>query len=84
MSLAYGTLVGSIDNNFFAIGTNFAGDAIATGELKLWYWDSNNFDNEESILLTVITGNLPEPSIIALMGLGLARLGFVRRRKLET
>jgi hypothetical protein len=81
LSLAFGTLVGSLDGNFFAMGTSFDGNAIADGELLLWYWDSNSGDNTESIRVTIETTNVPEPSIIALFALGLFGLGFARRRK---
>lgn len=82
LSLPYGTLVGSIDGNFFAMGTSFDGNAIAGGELLLWYWDSNAGDNDESIRVTIKTvAAVPEPSIIALFALGLFGLGFARRRK---
>ena len=80
LSLAFGTLVGSIDNNFFAMGTSYDGNAIATGELLLWYWDSNSGDNTESIQVKIGTAAVPEPSIIALFALGLFGLGFARRR----
>ena len=82
LSLPFGTLVGSLDGNFFAMGTNFAGNAIASGELLLWYWDSNNGDNTESIHVTIRTdGSVPEPSVIVLFGLGLLGIGLARRRR---
>jgi len=88
----FGTLVGSLDGNFFSIGTNFVGNAVASGELLLWYWDSNNGDNTGSIALTIETDSgpgdddddvvaVPEPSVIALFAAGLFGLGFARRRK---
>src|SRR5262245_21323185 len=47
LNAPFGTLVGSFDNGltFFAIGTNFSGSAPVSGTLKLYYFDSNNFDN---------------------------------------
>lgn len=81
ISLPFGMLVGSIDGNFFGMGTSFNGNAAATGELLLWYWDSNNGDNSESIQVTIETVAVPEPSIVALFALGLLSLGFASRRK---
>jgi len=80
LAAAYGSLVGSIDSNFFLMGINYAGNAVATGELKLWYWDSNNGDNSENISVEITTTSVPEPGSIALFGLGLAGLSFSRRK----
>lgn len=81
LSLPFGTLVGSLDNNFFAIGTSFADNAVATGELLLWYWDSNFVDNTESIMLTVTTSSsVPEASLLALMVIGITGLLLSRRK----
>ena len=81
LSLPFGMLVGSIDGNFFAMGTSFNGNAVATGELLLWYWDSNNFDNAESIRVTIETAAVHEPSIIALLAIGIFSIVFAMRRK---
>lgn len=69
-------------SNFFAIGTNYSGPAIASGELSLYYWDSNNGDNSQFVT-AIITTAVPEPSTWAMMILGFAGVGFMtyRRRK---
>jgi len=79
LSAAYGSLVGSIDGNYFLMGTNYAGNAVGTGELLLWYWDSNNGDNSENITVSITTTSVSEPATFALLGLGLLGLGFSRK-----
>lgn len=81
-SAPYGALVGEISNAFFLIGTNFAGSAPASGELKLYYWDSNNGDNTNSInvAVRVPNQNVPEPGSLMLAGLAMAALGFRKKR----
>ena len=75
----YGELVGQIGSGpVFAVGTDFHGTANATGELKLFYWDSGYDDNFGSITATIA---VPEPANIALMGLALGAFALVRRRK---
>ncbi len=82
LSLPFGTLVGSIDGNFFAMGTDFAGPAIASGELLLWYWDSNNGDNTGQIAVTIDSAAVPEPGTLPLLGLSLLVLGLLKRKSL--
>jgi PEP-CTERM motif-containing protein len=85
LSTAYGTLVGKIGaGDFFKIGTSFLGAADANGELKLYYWDSDNFNNTGSVNATVAA--VPEPSTWAMLILGFAGIGFMtyRRRKIAT
>lgn len=80
LSAAYGSLVGSIDGNYFLMGTNYAGNAVGTGELLLWYWDSNSGDNSELINVEINTVSVSEPATLALIGLALAGLGYSRRK----
>ncbi len=78
LSLPYGTLVGSIAGNFFALGTSFSGAAVAAGELLLWYWDSNLFDNAEFVTANVERiggGAVPEPTTLALLAGALGLVG---------
>lgn len=82
LSAPFGALVGEISNQFFLLGTNFTGPAVATGELKLYYWDSNSGDNANSINVTVRVPNqnVPEPGSLMLAGLAMAALAFRKRR----
>jgi hypothetical protein len=79
LNAAFGSLVGSIAGNYFLMGTNYAGNAVASGELLLWYWDSNNGDNSENITVSITTASVTEPATLALLGLGLLGLGYSRR-----
>ncbi len=77
LTAPFGTLVGRIDTTYFVVGTFFSGPAPATGDLRLFYWDSNYADNSESVRATV-RGVAPEPGTLALFGL--AAFAGLRRR----
>lgn len=83
----YGSLVGKIGSgDFFKLGTSFSGNANADGTLMLYYWDSNSYDNTESIKVTfkVDNGNTAVPDqgglILSVLGFGMLAL-FSRLKK---
>lgn len=83
LSAAFGTLVGRIGGgNFFAVGTSYAGIAANSGQLELFYWDSNFGDNREFITATVNTSVVPLPAAAWLFIAGmLGMVGVTRRRR---
>jgi hypothetical protein len=85
-SAPYGSLVGRIGlGDFFLVGTNFSDTANASGQLALYYWDSNNSDNTGSIAATISASAVPGPIVGAgLPGLVMALGGLIvwRRRRM--
>ena len=75
----YASLVGEIGGKYFLVGTHYEGQAAAAGELRLMFWDSDTTGNRDFITANVSV--VPEPSGVALAGLGLSALGLVMRRK---
>jgi len=76
-----GELVGEIGNSgvYFAIGTDYSGVATSTGDLKLFFWDADAYNNSGSVSahLSVV----PEPANVALIAMGLGAFALSRRRK---
>ncbi len=80
LSAPYGALVGELGGSFFLLGTNFWGPAPASGTLKLFFWDENNYDNADKIDVNIRA--IPEPGGFILLGLGLfAVAAFARQRR---
>lgn len=78
LTAPYGSLVGRIDTgDYFVIGTNYAGNASATGTLYLYYWDSNSVDNTEKVTASIV----PEPASLAALGCAFVGLLGLRRRR---
>jgi hypothetical protein len=77
---AIGSLVGEIgDGPLFHVGTSFNSVATGAGELKLYYFDSDAWNNTGAVHVAVSA--VPEPANIALMALGLGAFALTRRRK---
>ena len=81
LTAPFGSLVGEVGGTFFVIGSNFVGPVPASGTLKLYYWDMNNYDNSHS-LADIDVSAVPEPGSFILVGVGLVALvGFTRNIK---
>lgn len=78
-SAPYGALVGRIGSTYQLLGANFSGTTWGTGNLELFYWDSNNGDNFGDIAFNVTV--VPEPEVWALMILGFGVAGAALRRR---
>jgi len=80
----FGSLVGQIGagpGSYRLLGTNFSGNAWASGTLVLYYWDTFTSDNSEDINVTIRTGVIPEPGAWALMIVGFGLTGAALRRR---
>jgi len=80
LSAPFGSLVGELTGTYFLIGTSFSAPAPAAGPLNLYYWDSNNGDNTESVVAEISTVDVPVPATTVLIALGMLALGLVYRR----
>jgi hypothetical protein len=83
-----GSLVGEIgDGPLFHVGTSFSGVAAGAGELKLFYFDEDAYNNTGFVDASVSTGKehvtsaVPEPANAALVALALGMFALQRRRK---
>jgi hypothetical protein len=84
LTAPYDSLVGEIGGVFMFMGTSFDGPAWNTGELKLYFWDENSFDNTQFVTVDLSSGRgVPEPTVWAMMlaGFGLAGVTLRGRRQ---
>lgn len=79
VSAPYGSLVGEINGVYQFLGANTVASAWGSGNLNLFYWDSNFEDNGQSIAFDVAA--VPEPATWAMMLLGFAMTGAALRRR---
>ncbi|MEQ1549410.1 MAG: PEPxxWA-CTERM sorting domain-containing protein [Chakrabartia sp.] len=76
----YGSLVGRIGGVYQLIGANYAGPAWNTGNLELFYWDSNAGDNSGRIAFD-INSAVPEAATWMMLILGFGIVGGTLRRR---
>ena len=84
ISAPFGSLVGEINGVYQFLGANFNGAAWQSGNLNLFYWDSNFGDNTQNITFDVALAEsaVPEPAAWAMMILGFGLMGAaIRQRK---
>lgn len=75
-----GSLVGQIgDGAYFNVGTDFSGIASGSGDLKLFFFDTDTGNNPGQVTATISA--IPEPANLALMGLALGAFALARSRK---
>jgi hypothetical protein len=80
----FGALVGRIGaGDWFLLGTSFDDLVSSAGRLFLAYWDSNSGDNFGSVSasIEVNPSQVSEPGTLALIGLALAGIAGLRRRR---
>ena len=63
------------------IGTTLADLGLTPGTTHIWTWGSASVNNADSLSLNIGAATTPEPSTLALLGLGLLSVGYARKRK---
>lgn len=66
----------AISTGYTILSQSFASLGLTDGQTAMW-----NLANGDSVTWTVGPQAVPEPSTLALLGLGIAGLGFARRRR---
>ncbi len=86
-SFAFGTLVGEINGEFFALGTDFDVVSTETGTLSLFYWDSDRSNNRGLVTVSIENGvtAVSAPTTVLMLILSVAGIAGARqmnRRKI--